>query len=91
MSGEQGNKRVPVDPNFLYSPRKRIEEFKESILGKIFGRNSCDEDSVRLNRSCVCTFDQVLLACDDKMTHFIFDIIKNPDYGLKNNKNARIA
>jgi hypothetical protein len=36
------------------------------------------------------TLDQVLLACDDEMTHFIFDIIENPDFGLKN-INARIA
>jgi hypothetical protein len=50
ISNEQGSRCVPVDPNFLYSPRKRIEEFEESILGKIFRRNPCDEDGVRLNR-----------------------------------------
>ena len=80
---DKGNKRVPVNPNFLYSTRKRIEEFEKSILCKIFVRNSCDEDSVRLNGFRMFTLYQVLLACDDKMAHFFFDIVENPNYGLK--------
>jgi hypothetical protein len=44
------DKCVPVNPNLLHTPRKMIEEFEENILGKIFGRNSCDKDSVCLHR-----------------------------------------
>jgi hypothetical protein len=76
------NKRVPIDPNFLHSARKGVEEFKESILGKIFGRDSSDEDSVGLDRFCMCMLDQVLLASDNKMTHFLSDMVEDPDYRI---------
>jgi hypothetical protein len=71
---------VPIDPDFLDSAGKITEELVKSISREISDRNTGDKKSIGLDRLCVNTIDEMLLARDDEVPHLLLDVVEDPAY-----------